>query len=453
MDKAFFIGLVTLMECVMRNFIFLLLFFFSFLSADSRAMDLLGIYRLALSNDAQFGGDQAALSAGREKIVQGRAGLLPTLSVSGGYSKTSLDNPNALLPAHLSVTGYTLSLAQPLFRPALWEQYEIGKLTTFASEIQFLQAKQDLIMRVIQAYFEVLAAEDVLASIQAQKLAIIEQLTSAKRNYDIGTATITDTREAQARYDLIIAQELLAQSDLETRQGTIQVLTGMEPAALSPLNPETVIHAPEISQIKTWVETASSQNYRVLLQQINFEIAHREVKKSRAGHYPNIDLVASRNHSNPGNTLLTSTGSLANATTVGIQVTIPFFSGFSVQSKESEAIALEEKARNDLMLARRTAEQSARQAYLSVVSGSSQITALESAELSSKSALDATILGYQVGNRINIDILNAQQQLYSIRKDLAKARYDMLINRLRLKSTTGTLSDSDLVQINSMLRH
>jgi outer membrane protein len=426
----------------------------AFLALDAQAADLLQVYREALANDAQYASARAALQAGQEKEPQGRAGLLPTVGLSGGYSRNNLDamQSGVAFNRNYNSNGYTVSLSQPLFRVANWEQYQQGKLLVASSETQFAQAQQDLILRASQAYFDVLTAQDALASVQAQKVAITEQLAAAKRNFEVGTTTITDTHEAQARYDLAVAQEFAAQNDLEIRQAALQQIIGKPPAALATLRPGVTLNAPEPAQMDKWVASAETQNYGVIGQQLAVEIAQREIKRNRAGHMPTVDLVASRNHSNQGASSLTSTGGQSNSNAIGIQWTIPLFSGFAVDSRVRETIALEDKARSDLETARRTAAQGARQSFFGVNSGLAQVKALEAAEVSSQSALESNRLGYQVGVRINIDVLNAQQQLYLTRRDLSKARYDTIMNGLRLKSAAGTLKEEDLVQVNALLK-
>jgi len=440
----------------MRNSLIATLIAGAFLSANAQAVDLLQVYKDALANDAQFASARATLAAGEEKSTQGRAGLLPSVALTGSYARTGLDvsvPPNPDFSTNYNTSGYTLSLSQPLFRWANWETYQQSKLSVALSEAQFAQARQDLIVRVAQAYFDVLGAQDTLDSVQANKVAITEQLASAKRNFEVGTATITDTHEAQARYDLAVAQEFASQSDLEIKRSALQQIIGKATSDLAPLRTGVKLTSPEPAQIDKWVASAEAQNYGVIGQQFALEIAQREIKRNRAGHMPTLDLVASRNHSNQGGALLTSPANVSNANSIGVQWVIPIFSGFAIDSKVRESIALEDKARHDLETARRTAAQAARQSYLGVNSGLAQVTALEAAEVSSQSALDSNKLGYQVGVRINIDVLNAQQQVYSTLQSLAKARYDTLVNGLRLKSAAGTLKEEDLAQINALLKH
>jgi len=428
----------------MRNAKLVTLIAGAVLSLQVHAVNLLQVYQDALVNDSIYASARANLSAGQEASVQGRAKLLPLVGLSGSHLRSSRSGT-----ADTTTHGYTLSLSQPLFDIAAWQTYEQSKLSVAASEAAFAIVQQDLILRVAQAYFDVLAAQDTLASLQAQKSAISEQLASAKRNFEVGTATITDTHEAQARYDLATAQEFAAQSDLDIKRAALQQIIGKPAAELAVLRSGVTLQTPQPAQMDPWVNSAEQQNFDVASKQLALEIAKRDITRNRAGHYPSVDLVASRSDSNQRNTLQSQGTGPTNA--IGVQWAIPLFSGFAVTSQVRQAIALEDKARADLETARRTAAQNARQAYLGVNSGLAQVQALQAAEISSQSALESNRLGYQVGVRINIDVLNAQQQLYATQRDLAKARYDTLINSLRLKSAAGMLREQDLVQINTLL--
>ena len=419
------------------------------LAWNAQAADLLQIYSQALANDAVYASARSAQVAGQEKAVQGRASLLPGIGLGGNYTRNSSDASGS---ADYSASSYRLSLTQPLFNLGNWESYQQSKLAVVLADTQFAQAQQDLIVRVSQAYFDVLTAQDTLLFLQQQQAFISEQLASAKRNFEVGTATITDTNEAQARFDLSVAQQIAAQSDLEVKRAALQQIVGDAPAELAPLRPGVKLSAPEPAQLNLWVTSAENQNYEVLRQQLALEIAKREIKRNRAGHYPTVDLIASRTHSNSNqSSVLTPNGGTVNSNSIGVQWSIPLFSGFAVDSKVREAIALEDKARNDLLFTQRTSAQAARQAFAGVNNGLAQVRALEAAEVSSQSALESNKLGYQVGVRINIDVLNAEQQLYSTRRDLAKARYDTVMNGLRLKAAVGSLREEDLAQVNQLL--
>ncbi|NNG25145.1 TolC family outer membrane protein [Telluria aromaticivorans] len=439
----------------------------AFFSLNAGAADLIQVYQQALANDATFASARASAAAGRERIAQGRAGLLPTVGLTGSSIKNDADNspwnegqfvnnPITGTPtlvagsgSNVRTTEYTLALTQPLFRWAAWQTYQQSKLQQAVAEAQFAQAQQDLITRVAQAYFDVLAAQDKLESTRAQKTAVTEQLASAKRNFEVGTQTITDTHEAQAAYDLVIAQEFAAVNDLDNKNNALQAIIGTSPAMLAPLKTGITLAAPSPASPDPWVSSAETQNYGVTVSQLQVELARREISRNRAGHYPTLDLVAASTRRDVGGQI---TGSgVAKNNGIGVQFAVPIFNGFGVTSRVRESIALEDKARNDLEATRRQAALQARQAYLGVNSGMAQVKALEAAEVSSQSALESNKLGYQVGVRINIDVLNAQRQLYSTRTDLSRARYDTILNGLRLKAASGSLREADLAAVNNLL--
>ncbi|WP_442783081.1 TolC family outer membrane protein [Collimonas fungivorans] len=414
------------------------------MAVNAHAVDLVQTYQQALANDPVYTSARYALSASNEASVQGRAALLPVVGFGGNYSRAG--------ESWKTITNnYSLQLTQPLFRPAYWQQYQESKLSVAAGEVKFAQAEQDLMLRVSQAYFDTLTAQDVLATLQAQKSAIAEQLASAKRNFEVGTATITDSNEAQASYDLVIAQEIAASNNLEVARNVLQQIIGKPPAPLATLRAGVQLSAPQPAAIENWVSSAEQQNFGVVGQEIALNSAKYEIKRNRAGHLPTVDLVASRAHSDVSGSPIPFYNISQTGNSIGVQWTIPLYAGGAVNSGVRQAVALEDKARSDLESARRNAALNARQAYLGVNSGLAQIKAYEAAEISSQSSLDSNRLGYQVGVRINIDVLNAQQQLYSTRRDLAKARYDTLMNSLKLKSAVGALKEEDLQQINALL--
>jgi outer membrane protein len=428
----------------------------TFAASNAYSLDLFQAYQEALANDPVYESARFAMAAGQEQLYQGRAGLLPSIQARGNYSRVDReveDTSGASISRDSRTNTYSVSLVQPLFRWENWKQYQQGKLSAAASEAQFAQAQQNLIVRVSQAYFNVLAAQDTLLLIQAQKTAITEQLSSAKQNFEVGKTTITDTHEAQARYDLTLAQEAAAINDLNIRLAALEQIVGRPVRDLAALRREVSLSGPQPADINQWIDRAQTQNFSVIVEEFAREIARLGISRAQAGHMPTLDLVASRSHSNERRdqiTAFTDTDNVGDTTSIGVQWTIPLFSGFAVSSQVREAVALSEQARADLEAARRTAVQNARQSYLSLNSGLAQIKALEAAEISSRSALESNLLGYQVGARINIDVLNAQQQLYSTLRDLARARYDTLMSGLNLKAAAGVLSEDDLVMVNKL---
>jgi outer membrane protein len=321
------------------------------------------------------------------------------------------------------------------------------------AEATFGQATQDLIVRVAQAYFDVLASQDSLTFIQAQKVAISEQLAQAKRNFEVGTATITDTHEAQARYDLATSQEIAAQGDLEIKKRTLQQIVGKFPERLEPLKPNVELNPPKPNSMEEWA-SAANQGYQAQAQEAGLEIAAREIERIRAGHLPTLSIVGTAGGSSSSistSTSVNNNASDATSRTIGLQLAIPLYAGGNVSSQVRQAVANREKAQQDLESTRRAAALAARQAYVGVSNGMAQVKALEAALVSSRSALDSNKLGYEVGVRINIDVLNAQQQVYSTLRDLSKARYDTIVNGLKLKAATGALGEADVEEVNRLL--
>lgn len=345
-----------------------------------------------------------------------------------------------------------LTASQPLYRPANRITFEQGQRGIDIAQAQLEGVAQDLIVRVSQAYFDVLAAGDTLTFVQAQKAAVAEQLASAKRNFEVGTSTVTDSREAQARFDLVVAQEIAADNDLRVKQLALDQVVGRPGVTPQPL--AQPVQLPEVApaDVGTWVRSAEELQPQVRQAAIALDVARLETKKAETGHLPTVDLQAGYSVSrNPkGTPTIPNVNSRTNNTTVGVQLTLPLFAGFSVQNRVKETLSLEDKALADLDNARRTVAQATRAAFYGVQSGQGQVRALEAAEASSQSALEANQLGYQVGVRINIDVLNSQSQLYQTKRDLAQARYNVLLGTLKLRQAAGTLSQDDLLAIDAL---
>lgn len=428
------------------------------ISPLASAEDLLQVFRDARSYDAQYGAARYALQAGLERLPQGRALVLPTLGLTSSATRTSLDidgrgsNPAPSATRTFNTGTYQLTFTQPIYRPQNWVQYDQAEFQVRQAEAVFGQAAQDLVIRAAQAYFDVLSAQDTLALVRAQKAAISEQLAQAKRNFEVGTATITDTHEAQARFDLNTAQEISAMNDLEVKQRTLQQVTGKAYDKLRPLRGDVKLAPPSPNNMQSWVEIAEKQSFPVQIQEAASAVAGLEIRRTRVANYPTVDLVASVGQTNQTGSAISATGSLVTPTAIGLQLAVPLYQGGLLSSREREAGANFEKSKQDLENARRTSALSSRQSFLGVINGIAQITALEAALVSSQSALDSNKLGYEVGVRINIDVLNAQQQLFSTRRDLATARYNTITNYLRLKAAAGSLREEDLSEVNKALQ-
>jgi outer membrane protein len=425
----------------------------AFAALPAQAQSLLDLYEAARGHDAAFQSARATFEAAQHRAEQARAGLLPTANLTSSRSETQQDQRTTSSTQRNFGTGSaSVSVSQPLYRPANRATYEQGKRQVDAAQAQLTTASQDLIIRVSQAYFDVLSAQDTLAFVRAQKAAVSEQLASARRNFEVGTATITDTREAQARFDLVLAQEIAAENDLRVRKLALDTVTGRSEAKPLPLAAPLALPAPEPSDVNTWVQQAEAVSPSIQQARLGLDVAKLETEKAKAGHLPTVDLSASHGYSrNLAGTSVTSTDSRVSSSQLGVTLTVPLFAGFATQNRIRETLSLEDKARADLDNARRTVAQATRTAFLGLVSGAGQVRALEAAEASSQSALDANRLGYQVGVRINIDVLNAQSQLFQTKRDLAVARYNVLLGHLKLRQANGSLKPEDVAPINGLL--
>ena len=435
--------------------------FFILLAATggAQAADLLETYHAAQANDSVIASAFAAQQAGEEKSTQGRALLLPSVNLNANttYNDTNIQYRPAQPPFftggnyRYNTHGYNVNLVQPLFRQQNWMAYSESELQVAVSEAQYKVAEQELVIRTAQAYFDVLIAEDSVQLAQAQKTAIVEQLAQAKRNFEVGSATITDTHEAQARYDLTGAQEIAAQNNLEIKRRVLQQLTNSLPGHLKRLEGELKLEMPQPADMEKWIADAQNSNPQLAIAQAYAQLAEKEVERNRGGHYPTVDLVANygKNYATGGTFGLASD---TRNTNIGVQLNMPLFQGGAVNSKWREAEANRERAQQDLESARRNVTLQTSQAYFGVVNGMAQVQALQQALVSSTSVLEATKTGQEVGVRTNLDVLNAQQQLYATRRDLYQSEYNYLGNMLRLKAAVGTLDEADLSKVNQVLK-
>ncbi len=414
---------------------------------QAHAANLTDIYELAKENDPVYSAAKEANRAGQEALPQGRALLLPSLSLSA-YLRRNHSDTSASDGTDYNSRGFGLNLTQPIYRKQNLESYAQAKLSVLLADQQLSLAGQDLVLRVAQAYFDVLLAQDNLASAQGQKQAFSEQLAQAKKSFEVGAATIVDTHEAQARFDLATSQEIAAQNDLEVKRRALEKLISKEAPTLDRLKSETRIPLPTPNKMDDWVQQAQENSLAVLTSQTALENARREVERQRGGHYPTLDLTASY-----GDNRNTNLGTLdSKSGTVGLELALPLYQGGAVSSRVRQAIANQEKARYDLDNARRESTLNARQAFLGVVSGDAQVKALEQALVSSESQLKSTKLGLEVGVRTRVDVLNAQQLVYSTQRDLASARYQTLLAGLQLKAAAGTLNPDDLTALDALLK-
>lgn len=424
------------------------------LALPVQAQSLVDLYQSARGYDATYQSAKSQFDATLARADQAKALLLPTVGLSLGASATNLDTtlpPSQQPTSNYNTQSATVSASQPLYRPANRASYEQGMKQVDLAQAQLAAADQDLIVRVSQAYFDVLAAIDNLTFVKAQKAAVGEQLASAKRNFEVGTATITDTREAQARFDLGTAQEIAAENDLRVKKIALDQLVGKVDAQPSPLAQPLSLPTLVPNDVNAWVAQAENNHPGIRQSQVALDVAQLETQKAQAGHKPTLDLTAGYNITQNNGDARVATDYRTNAATIGLAFNLPLFAGFAIQNRVRETLALQDKARSDLEATQRAVSQGTRTAFFGVQSGQGQVKALEAAEASSQSALDANKLGYQVGVRINIDVLNSQSQLYDTKAKLAKARYDVLVGGLRLRQASGTLQAEDLNSVNALL--
>ena len=421
-------------------------------AVPAHAEGLLQLYEAARVYDATWQSARAQYEATVFRAEQARAGLLPQAGLSAGVTRSDFRNDAPATDRNFTTQQATISASQPLYRPANVATWRQGQRQAELAEAQLQAAGQDLMIRVSQAYFDVLAAQDTLAFVRAQKTAVAEQLASARRNFEVGTSTITDTREAQARYDLVLAQEIAAENDLRVRRLALDTLVGRTDTQPDPLATPLVLPPPQPNDVDAWVAAAEASSPAIQQARRAVEIAELETDKAKAGHKPTLDLTASYGVSrNLNGSAASPLDSKPKSGNVGLAFNLPLFAGFATQNRIRETLALEERARADLEATRRQVAQAVRTAFFGVQSGQGQVRALEAAEASSQSALDANRLGYQVGVRINIDVLNAQSQLFQTKRDLAAARYNVLLGHLRLRQANGTLTPEDLARLNTLL--
>lgn len=414
-------------------------------ASHAQAQSLLEMFQAARNHDASYLSAVANAKATNSRGNQAWAGLLPQVT----YAAKETESENKLQAGNpkQDSDGQTLTIRQPLFQVGSFLGVAQGAHTRDIAERQLQAAEQELVIRITQAYFDVLSASDSVTVVQAQKQAVSEQLAAAKRNFEVGTSTVTDSREAQARFDLVVAQEIAAQNDLRVKRLALEQLVGITDVQPKPLKVPTTLPNIAPMDLQAWLDQAQSNNALLQQAQSQKDIASLESKKSMSNHLPTLDLVGERSKSFNAQ----GTNARTKTDTISLVLNVPLFAGFAHHNKIRETLHLQDKAQADLDKAQRDVMQATRSAFYGVQAGLSQVKALEAAEASSQVSLDANKLGYQVGVRINIDVLNAQTQLYQTKRDLAQARYNVLLGQLRLKQASGTLTGQDLQAVNDLL--
>jgi outer membrane protein len=432
------------------------------MAGTSPAADLMGSFEMAMSFDPAMRAASEAVVAGREKAVQGRALLLPQIALSSDLvyvnDKSSTSLPPALTevikPQSSGVVHQAaLEVKQPLYNAkASADSVQMQKQTDLA-EIRFRHARQDLMQKVSEAYFGVLLAREVLHVTQAEKAAVEMQRDRAKARFDVGRGKITDVQETQARYDSVLTKEISAQSTLAMREAQYLELTGAPAANLTGLRADFTPLPPQPDNLQTWQAKGREHNTQVQVKQVELQMAGAEIRKHTLSGRPTVDLVASYTVKGQNGSLSPTIAPDNNrAAVIGFQVSIPLYTGGAINSRERESMAKERQARQEVDAAQRDARLQVQDAWLAVRTGVARVGSLEQSVLSAKTALEATTLGRDVGTRIDLDVLDAQQRLYSVQLDLAQAKNDYLLGRVRLAYATGELSETDLQALNTYLR-
>ena len=426
------------------------------LLADEKQQSLLDIYHQALAHDPTLASALSANKAAQEIIEQGKALYRPTVNFNANANTTQshiryLSGTPSPGSTNFENFNAAIEARQPIYRKQNLVEMDQAATQVSLADKQYHLSQQNLILRSTQAYFDVLIAQDKIALINAQKVAILSQLDQAKATFEVGTATITDVNEAQARYDLIIAQEIAAVNEFEIAKRSIEAITGELPTKLATVKSD--IQVTQLSQnMQDWQQVGLQNNLNIQIQQDALKLAEQGVEHANAGHLPTLDAVSSLgdNYSN-GSPSVFSTGNDLKSATIGLQLHIPLYAGGAISSKARQAMLNKQKAQDDVDIARRNTDLETQRAYLNLGTTIALVKALEQVLTSSQSQLDSTKLGYEVGVRTSVDVLNAQQQLFSAKRDLLQARYSYLVNIIRLKAASGLVSELDLQDINQQL--
>lgn len=421
-------------------------------SASAWATDLLTVYRSALNYDAVYAQAQAKRDALQEKSNQGRAALLPTISLSGTLNSNQDDVENRQFNTQTDHSygshSYSLTLTQPLFRWQNWVGYEQSKLQVAQAEVAFLSAKQDLILRTAQAYFEQLQAQEKLKAAQAYKTAVESQLDIARKAFAVGTGVKTDIFDAETRFQLAMSQTIVAQTELELRQRALQSITGQYFAQVASRGPKVDLNFLGSMDLSQLLQEAEQNNLQIQELKLAVEIASREIERQRAGHYPTLDLVASKGNNS---TLNSGTREISDTSRIGVQLNVPIFQGGEVVSRTTEAAANYRVAKGALDAARNSTQFNVRQAYLGVSNGLAQIKIMQAALTAAKNAQTSNKDAFDLGVRLNIDVLNAQNQVFSTQSELIRVTVETMLALLKLKAAVGSLAENDVLAINSQL--
>jgi len=436
----------------MHKTIFFLWFIAGFFVQPIQAETLLEVYRLAEQNDPQLKIANRERLATLEKKLQARAPLLPQLTL-GADATENWRTENWMSGNDLENTsiGYNVSLSYALYRRDLKIQLEQVDSQIQQAEATYESARQNLIERLSSRYFEVLAANDNLKFAQSAKQAFKRQLDEAQQRFEVGLIAITDVEEARAGYDLAVADEILAQNDLDNAQEALREITGSYHRVLAALDENTPLLGPNPADIDAWTSIALEQNPEMLATQYAVEEARQEIEKQRAANLPTIDLVGNHSYSDVLRGDDNAPGSLTTNNSVGIQLNYFLYEGGAIRSRIKVAQLRHVQALDRLEQQRRAIQLQTRQAYLTLLSNISRVKALKQALISTETALKAVQTGFELGTRTSVDVVNAQRDLLSAQRNYSRVRYDYVLNSLRLKQAAGLINIDDLAGINKWL--
>jgi outer membrane protein len=420
------------------------------------AADLQDLYVLALTNDPTFQAASFTLQAARQLKPEAFSALLPSLSATGSGSRTFGRTKYTDIPEvnrSFDTDQWVLQLTQPIFRAETVLAYSEARASVEQAVAQYAVAEQDLILRVTRAYFDEVVAERHVTVARAQVVALNEQLHAARHSFEAGVASITDVDDTQSRAALAEAQRVAAMNDVESARAALEAIVGAAPPRLNALKEDVILPRPVPSDVGSWVDRAITDNPSVKAASAAVTVAGYELDRSQAQRLPTVDMVATYggNYSSGNITETTNFGTNVKDRQVSVQVSVPILEGGAIHAHVAEARAKRGKAQSDYTAAQRQAALSARQSFAAVLSGISQVRALETAVTAGHSAVKGNRIGYGLGIRINSDVLNSEQQIYGAIQDLDKARYDTLFEGLKLKAATGELSSEDLRAVNSLL--
>lgn len=417
------------------------------------AEDLLDVFSLAEKNDPTYLQATAEYRAALEAKPQAISQLLPLVNLSADSAVNRQDistqsNFGASGEFDFNSHGYSLSLTQPLFRYDRFISLKQADSSIQQAEAELTLAQQELIVRIAERYFAVLGSIDNLEFAQAEARSLSRQLDQANQRFEVGLSAITDVTEAQAGFDLASARVIQAQNAIDNAYEAMRELTGMYITEFNILGDEVPLVRPDPEAIEDWTKTAMNQNMAINAANFAAETARKEIDVQRAGHYPTLDLVASKRYDSSGGRF---GGADTHTEVLGLEVNVPLFAGGLVNSQTREAYENYNAAMHSLEQARRSAQRLTREAYLGVISGISQVKALDQAVVSSETALEATEAGFEVGTRTAVDVVATQRTLSDARRNYSQAKYEYILDTLRLKQAAGTLAPDDLQQINNWL--